>query len=199
VTLITTGEGGLVTTEDDEYARLLRAFRTHGIVREDLNPGPFEGSWYYEMRHLGFNYRITDIQCALGMSQLARLPEWVATAQRAGRALPGGPGRRGTDRPAAGRAGWLAPRVPPVRIRVLAGAEARLRTFEALRAAGIGVQVHYIPVYRLPYYRDTLGLPLDQCPATEEYYAGAITLPLFPAMTDDDVDRVVDELGRCLP
>jgi perosamine synthetase len=199
VKLMTTGEGGLVTTEDDGYAQLLRAFRTHGIVREGLEPGPSDGPWYYEMQHLGFNYRITDIQCALGMSQLARFPEWVerrnALAERYREALAG------EDRIA------LPPAAPAGSrhayhlfvVRVLAGAEARLRTFEALRAAGIGVQVHYIPVYRLPYYRDTLGVPQDECPATEEYYAGAITLPLFPAMSDDDVDRVVDELGRCLP
>jgi perosamine synthetase len=199
VKLLTTGEGGLVTTEDDEYARLLRAFRTHGIVREDLDPGPFEGSWYYEMRHLGFNYRITDIQCALGMSQLARFPEWLerrnALAARYREALAG---EERIALPPAAPAGSRHAYHLFV-IRVLAGAEARLRTFEALRAAGIGVQVHYIPVYRLPYYRDTLGVPQDRCPAAEEYYAGAITLPLFPAMTEDDIDRVVDELGRCLP
>jgi len=199
VKLMTTGEGGLVTTEDDEYASRLRAFRTHGIVREDLQPGPFEGGWYYEMRQLGFNYRITDVQCALGMSQLTRVPEWIerrnALADRYRAALAG------EDRIA------LPPAAPAGSrhayhlfvIRVLAGAEARLRTFEALRAAGIGVQVHYIPVYRLPYYRDTLGMPQDECPATEEYYAGAITLPLFPSMADEDVDRVVEELGRSLP
>lgn len=199
VKLMTTGEGGLVTTEDDEYASRLRAFRTHGIVREDLQPGPFEGGWYYEMRQLGFNYRITDVQCALGMSQLTRVPEWIerrnSLADRYRAALAG------EDRIA------LPPAAPAGSrhayhlfvIRVLAGAEARLRTFEALRAAGIGVQVHYIPVYRLPYYRDTLGMPQDECPATEEYYAGAITLPLFPSMADEDVDRVVEELGRSLP
>jgi perosamine synthetase len=199
VKLMTTGEGGVVTTEDDELARSLRAFRTHGIVREDLNPGPLDGGWYHEMRDLGFNYRITDIQCALGTSQLTRLPDWVerrnALAERYRAALAD------EDRII------LPPAAPPnwrhgyhlFVIQVRDGAEARLRTFEALRAAGIGVQVHFIPTYRMPYYRDTLGVPQDQCPAAEEYYAGAITLPLFPAMTDDDVDRVVEELGRCLP
>ena len=84
-------------------------------------------------------------------------------------------------------------------IRVLGGPAARLDTFNALRAAGIGVQVHYIPIYRLPYYRDELAYPQDECPATEEYYAGAISLPIFPGMADDDVDRVVSTLIEVLP
>ena len=84
-------------------------------------------------------------------------------------------------------------------IRVRAGAEARLAAFTSLRESGIGVQVHYIPVYRLPYYRDTLGYAQDDCPATEEYYAGAISLPVFPAMEDEDVERVVGVLRSALP
>lgn len=199
VKLMTTGEGGLVTTEDERYAGRLRAFRTHGIVREDIQPGPFDGAWYYEMRDLGFNYRITDVQCALGMSQLGRMPEWVERrnelAARYREALAGDE-RIGLP-PAAPAGSRHAYHLFVVHVR--AGAQARLQTFEALRAAGIGVQVHYIPVYSLPYYRDTLGMPQDECPAADAYYAGAITLPLFPSMTDDDVDRVVEELDRCLP
>jgi UDP-4-amino-4,6-dideoxy-N-acetyl-beta-L-altrosamine transaminase len=199
VKLMTTGEGGMVTTENDGFAARMRAFRTHGIVRENVSPGPYEGGWYYEMQELGFNYRITDVQCALGMSQLERIRPWIqrrnALAARY-RELLAGDERIGL--PPAAPEGWRHAYHLFV-IHVRAGAEARLRTFEALRAAGIGVQVHYIPVYRLPYYRDVLGVPQDECPATERYYEGAITLPLFPAMTDDDIDRVVEELGRCLP
>ena len=198
VKVVTTGEGGAVTTEDPELARRLRLFRTHGITREGISPGRTDGGWYYEMQELGFNYRITDFQCALGVSQLRRLDGWIerrnAIAARY-RELLAGESR--IDLPPAAPAGSLhAHHLFPIRVR--AGAEARLRAFEALRGAGIGVQVHYIPVYRLPYYRDTLGYPQDACPHAEELYAGLISLPMFPAMEDADVERVVSELGRAL-
>lgn len=199
VKTMTTGEGGLVTTEDDELARRLRLFRTHGITREGIRPSPTEGSWYYEMQELGFNYRITDFQCALGLSQLGRVDGWVEERNRIAEAY-----RQllvGEERIA------LPPRAPTGSlhgyhlfvVRVLGGPEARLTAFEGLRAAGIGVQVHYIPIYRLPYYRDTLGYPQDACPAAEDYYAGAISLPIFPGMTSADIERVVTELQEVLP
>jgi perosamine synthetase len=199
VKAITTGEGGAVATEDDELARRLRLFRTHGITKEGTAPSPTDGGWYYEMQVLGFNYRITDFQCALGLSQLARLDDSI----------------KARNELAARYRELLAdePRValPPATqssdvhgyhlfvVRILAGAEARLAVFDALRRAGIGVQVHYIPIYRLPYYRDVLGYPQDTCPAADEYYAGAISLPVFPALTDSDLERVVTELREALP
>ena len=199
VKAMTTGEGGLVTTDDDELARRLALFRTHGITKEDIRPSRHEGSWYYEMQVLGFNYRITDFQCALGLSQLRHLDGWVAARNRIAalyREL------------LADEERVALPPAPPTGalhayhlfvVKVLAGAAARLAVFEALRAAGIGVQVHYIPVYRLPYYRDVLGYPQDACPAAEDYYAGALSLPIFPAMTEADVERVVTELRAALP
>lgn len=195
---LTTGEGGLATTEDDELAARMRRFRTHGIEREDVSPSPLEGGWYMEMQDLGFNYRITDFQCALGRSQLGRLDHWVqqrnAIARRYRERLAG---EERIDLPPEAAAGSLHGHHLFV-IGVRAGAEARLRVFEGLRAAGIGVQVHYIPVYRMPYYRDTLGVPQDACPHAEAYYERAISLPMFPAMTDADVDRVATELERLL-
>ncbi len=198
VKAMTTGEGGIVATEDDRLAERLRSFRTHGIAREQLQPSADEGSWYYEVRELGFNYRLTDFQCALGLSQLDRLDDWIAARNEI--------------------AGWyrellaeesriaLPPSAPDGSlhayhlfvVRVLAGAAARREVFEGLRAAGIGVQVHYIPIYRFPYYRDTLGYPQDACPRAEEYYAGAISLPIYPALSRADVERVVAELTRLL-
>jgi perosamine synthetase len=198
VKAMTTGEGGAVATESAELAERLRLFRTHGITREDISPGPTDGGWYYEMHALGFNYRITDFQCALGASQLGRLDGWV--------------GRRNEiaalyrERLAGEERIELPPDAPegslhgyhlfPVRVR--AGAEGRLAAFEALRGAGIGVQVHYIPVYRLPYYRDTLGYPQDECPEAERLYSGLISLPMYPGMAESDLDRVVRELGEAL-
>lgn len=195
---LTTGEGGVATTEDDELAARMRRFRTHGMEREDVSPSPLDGGWYMEMQDLGFNYRITDFQCALGRSQLARLDGWVqrrnAIAARYRELLAG------EDRLE------LPPEAPEGSLHgyhlfvigVRAGAEARLRVFEGLRAAGIGVQVHYIPVYRFPYYRDTVGAAQDTCPNAEAYYASAISLPMFPGMEDADLDRVIEELRALL-
>jgi perosamine synthetase len=199
VKAMTTGEGGAVATEDDEFARRLRVFRTHGITKERTNPSATEGDWYYEMQVLGFNYRITDFQCALGLNQLTRLDASIERRNRI------------AERYRELLADEQRIALPPTAlasdlhgyhlfvVRILAGAEARLSVFDAMRRAGIGVQVHYIPIYRLPYYRDVLGFAQDECPATEEYYAGAVSLPIFPAMTDADVARVVTELQEALP
>jgi perosamine synthetase len=199
VKVMTTGEGGAVTTEDPELARQLRLFRTHGITREGIAPGPADGDWYYEMQALGFNYRITDVQCALGLSQLERLDGWVARRNEVAaryRELLAGDDR--VELPPSAPEGSLhGYHLFPIRVR--AGAEARRTAFDALRGAGIGVQVHYIPVYRFPYYRDLLGYPQDACPNAERLYSGLISLPMFPAMRDADIDRVVHELRRALP
>jgi dTDP-4-amino-4,6-dideoxygalactose transaminase len=198
VKAITTGEGGLVATEDDELARRLRVFRTHGITKEGVSPSETEGSWFYEMQELGFNYRITDFQCALGLSQLSRLDDRIARRNELAlryRELLAGEER--IDLPPEAPNEWLHAYHLFV-VRIHGGAELRLSVFEGLRAAGIGVQVHYIPIYRLPYYRDVLGVPQDECTAAEEYYAGAISVPLFPGMSDEDVDFVVSELRALL-
>jgi UDP-4-amino-4,6-dideoxy-N-acetyl-beta-L-altrosamine transaminase len=196
---MTTGEGGLVTTASAELAGRASMFRTHGIVREDISPGPDDGAWYYEMQALGFNYRITDVQCALGLSQLGRLDGWVARrnelADRYRQLLAG---EQRIELPPAAPAGSLhGYHLFPIRVRD--GAAARKRAFESLRAAEIGVQVHYIPVYRLPYWRDTVGAPQDACPHAEQLYSGLISLPMFPAMADSDVERVVTALDAALP
>lgn len=195
---MTTGEGGMVTTESDELAERLRLFRTHGITKAGTKPSATEGGWYYEMQELGFNYRITDFQCALGLSQLGRVDGWVTRRNELAaryRELLAGEERIALP-PAAADGDRHGHHL--FIIRVLESAEKRHEVFERLRERGIGVQVHYIPVYRLPYYRDVLAVPQDECPATEEYYAGAITLPLFPAMHDEDVARVVRELQAAL-
>jgi len=198
VKAITTGEGGAVSTENDELAERLRLFRTHGIAKDGVTGSETEGAWYYEMQALGFNYRITDFQCALGLSQLQRLDEYIAARNRvAGRYRELLSGEEQVALPPGAQDGDVHGYHLFV-IRVLRGPEARLQTFNALRAAGIGVQVHYIPIYRLPYYRDALGYPQDDCPGAEEYYAGAISLPMFPGMTERDVDRVVSTLREVL-
>jgi len=199
VKAMTTGEGGMVTTENDRLAARLRSFRTHGIARDDLTPSAEEGSWYYEVRELGFNYRLTDFQCALGLSQLERLDEWIAARNEVAdwyRELLAEETRIALPPPAP--AGSLHAYHLFV-VRVLAGTAVRREVFEGLRAVGIGVQVHYIPIYRFPYFRDTLGYPQDTFPHAEQYYASAISLPMYPALSRDDVERVVSELTRLLP
>jgi perosamine synthetase len=199
VKTMTTGEGGVATTEDAELAHRLRTFRTHGIVRgEATRPGEHDGAWWYEMQALGFNYRITDFQCALGLSQLPKVEAWVVRrneiAQRYRDALAGDE-RLGLP-PAAPEGSRHGYHLFVVHVR--GGAARRRRIFEGLRAAGIGVQVHYIPLYKMPFYRDTYNLSCEAHPHAEHYYAGAISLPMFPGLTDVDVDRVVGELGRLL-
>jgi perosamine synthetase len=151
-----------------------------------------------EMQDLGFNYRITDFQCALGLSQLGRLDGWVSRRNEIAklyRAALGDDERIGLP-PEAAPGDLHGHHLFVVHVR--SGAEARLRVFNGLRERGIGVQVHYIPTYRFPYYRDTLGYPQDACPEAERYYAGAVSLPMFPAMADGDVERVAHALWEAL-
>jgi UDP-4-amino-4,6-dideoxy-N-acetyl-beta-L-altrosamine transaminase len=190
VKAITTAEGGAVTTNDEKLADRLRTFRTHGIVRK-----PEHGDWYYEIDELGFNYRITDLQAALGTSQLERLGSFVSMRNALARRyrelladiadveLP-------PDAPAGfGHAYHLfVVRVP---------AERRRDVFDHMRAAGVGVQVHYVPIYRHPIYAD-LGVSAAEYPETERAYAGMLSLPLFPALTKRDQDYVVETLTRAL-
>lgn len=198
VKIVTTAEGGLVTTESDELARKLKLLRSHGMTREasDLE-GASEGPWYYEQIALGFNYRMTDVQAALGLSQMKRL-EQMATARvaRANRYdtlladLPVKLPLRFADR----RSAWhlYAIEIDPVRT----GAT-RAAVFHSLRDAGVGVNVHYIPIHTQPYYR-RLGFKPGDFPAAEQYYAQAISLPMFPAMTDAQQDHVVQVLRQAL-
>lgn len=194
---ITTAEGGAVTTNDPDLAARMRRFRHHGMVRDQpLLEAPDEGAWYHEMHDLGFNYRITDVQCALGISQLRKLDRFVAArTEIAGVYSERLAGLGSVIRPAAA--------TPPARhayhlytIRVPAAA--RRRVFDALRDAGIGANVHYLPIYRHPWYRKTYGYEPGLCPNAEAYYAQTISIPIFPGMTPADVERVARCLERAL-
>lgn len=199
VKAMTTGEGGVATTEDDDLAERLRTFRTHGIRRGAATaPGEHDGAWWYELQELGVNYRITDLQCALGLSQLTRLEGWIERRNALAslyRERLAGEGRIALP-PAAPPGSRHAYHLFPI---VLAGgAPARRAVFDGLRAAGIGVQVHYIPLHRMPYYRDVWHVPQDAGPHADAYYAGALSLPMFPGLDEAGVDRVVAELTRLL-
>lgn len=195
VKAITSGEGGVVTTRDGELATRLRAFRTHGIVGAAAPEAESahwwqQGRWYYEQRELGFNYRLTDIQSALGRSQLGKLERFVARRNELAaryRELLGGIEQLELP-PAAAPGERHAHHLFVVRHR--AGAAARLRLYDGLRERGIHAQVHYLPVYLHPWYRRTYGYCEGLCPEAERYYAGCLSLPCFPALSDREQEQV---------
>jgi UDP-4-amino-4,6-dideoxy-N-acetyl-beta-L-altrosamine transaminase len=190
---ITTGEGGAVLCDDAAIHRSVSVLRTHGVVKDPSQQGRDEGPWYYEMQALGFNYRITDIQCALGTSQLVRLDAFLARrrwiASRYDEAFDGLAGLVLPGRRLGAESAWHL-----YILRVL-DADRRRPFFEALHGAGLGVQVHYIPVYRHPYYVE-LGYRAGLCPAAEDFYARAVSIPIYPGMSDGDVARVIETVTR---
>lgn len=184
------GEGGAVVTDDPVLYKRLRTFRTHGMAHDpDEYVRESEGPWYHEQQALGFNYRITDMQCALGVSQLAKLDRFIARRREIACAYDEGLGDLSLVRTPEVRAevesAWHI-----YVVRLTGSAPPRRAVFEELRARGIGVQVHYLPVYRHPYYQ-SLGFERGLCPHAEDVYERSLTIPLFPAMTDADVERVV--------
>lgn len=198
VKVVTTAEGGLVTTRDAALARTLRLLRSHGMTRETAEmERTSDGDWYYEQQSLGFNYRMTDLQAALGTAQLARLDamhaQRVALADRYDALLADLPLRLPARRPDRLSAWHLY----AVEIDPGATAASRLLVFQAMRAAGIGVNVHYIPIHTQPYY-SRLGFRRGQFPCAERYYEHALSLPLFPRLTHAQQDTVVATLRRAL-
>lgn len=204
VKIITTGEGGMVTTPDAALARRLQLLRSHGITRERAEmqlADESTGAWAYEQQQLGFNYRLTDIQAALGCSQLARLDALQAArehlAHRYDRLLADLPLRLPARAPGPGtlaRSSWHL-----YAVEIVPGPDVadRATVFARLREAGIGVNVHYTPIPLQPYYR-ALGFGPGQFPAAEAYAAQALSLPLHPRLSEAQQDRVVAELRRAL-
>jgi perosamine synthetase len=186
---MTTGEGGMVLTDDEALAAHMRRFRNHGID-SDARAREARGSWFYEMVELGYNYRVTDIQCALGLAQLARLDAFLARrraiAARYDAAFAGVDGFEplATD-PRARHAYHLY-------VVRLTGEQDRGALFALLRERGVGVNVHYVPVHMHPYYRQKFGTGPGDCPVAEAAYERILTLPLYPGMSDRDVTTVIE-------
>lgn len=198
VKIVTTGEGGVAMTDDEEIAAKLRLLRSHGVTRDPAQiERQDEGGWYYEQVTLGYNYRMTDLQAALGLSQLERLPELWAARERLSRRY---------DEKLAGLPLFTPPRADdkqsahhlyPIEIDPARSNVSRRALFDALREDGIGANVHYIPIHLQPDYR-RLGFAPGAFPAAEEYYRRAVTIPLYPALTDAHQDRVIESLSRTL-
>jgi len=184
---MTTGEGGAITTQSQELADRLRLLRGHGITRDPQLLGKNDGGWYYEMQELGINARLTDLQAALGMHQLKQLPGWkeqrLQLVRRYGEKLAGIEGLN------------IVTRVQPDDRNcyhlMIIRSDRRRQLYDHLHSQGILAQVHYIPVHLQPYYQKTFGFAAGDFPHTEKYYDEALSLPLFPALTKEEQDRVV--------
>lgn len=196
VKTMTTGEGGLAVTGDSALAERMRQLRSHGIVRTEMTRD--DGPWYYEQQALGFNYRMTDILAALGVSQLSRLDSFVKARHRIANTYHS----RLKDLPLklpvvadASRTSGLHLYV--VRLDLERVNRTHREVFESLRERGVGVNLHYIPIHLQPYYAQ-LGFNRGDFPNAEAWYGEAITLPMYPGLTDEDIDAVVSALEASL-
>jgi UDP-4-amino-4,6-dideoxy-N-acetyl-beta-L-altrosamine transaminase len=190
---ITTGEGGAVLTDDPDWGERAAAFRNHGIVRDASRLRRHDGSWYYEVQTLGLNYRLPDVLCALGLSQLRKLDRFLTRRREIARRYTRAFEELGqVEVPVVlhgASPGW---HLYVLRVRE---ASRRRALFDRLRAAGLGVQLHYTPVHLHPLFQD-LGYRSGLCPRAEAFAARAISIPLFPRMTNEEVDRVIDDVIR---
>lgn len=189
---VTTGEGGVIVTDNEHYYRKLIQFRSHGMTKDPDELLKDEGPWYYEMQSLGYNYRMTDMQAALGASQMNKLDSFVhrrrEIVEKYNEAFADLPGLILPYQHPNAHSSWhlYVTRWLPEYFDAT-----RKDIFEDLRDLNIGVHVHYIPVYLQPYYQE-LGYAKGLCPIAEQYYSTAITLPMFPKMTDQDIDDVIN-------
>jgi dTDP-4-amino-4,6-dideoxygalactose transaminase len=192
---ITTGEGGMITTQDDGLAERLRLLSLHGISKDAWNRYGERGSWYYEVVEPGFKANMTDIQAALGIHQLKRLGEFIQRRRAiAGRYESTFAGvselRLPADLPGRPHTFHLY----PAQLALECLSIGRAEFIEQLRGANIGASVHFIPLHRHPFYRDTFGYRPEQFPIAERIYSGLVSLPLYPRMTDADVDYVAGKV-----
>jgi UDP-4-amino-4,6-dideoxy-N-acetyl-beta-L-altrosamine transaminase len=196
VKAMTTAEGGMITTHDDELAGRTRRFRNHGVTTDHFQRDQ-QASWYYEMVELGFNYRLSDVQCALGKSQLKKLADWILRRREIARRYDEAFAEIPEIEPLGKLSGAeSAYHLYVIRLRTSALIAERAPIFAALRAEGIGVNVHYVPVNLHPFYRSQFGTGPGLCPRTEAAYEAILSLPIFPAMNNDDVDDVVTAVTK---
>lgn len=186
---ITTGEGGMAVTGDAHFAARMRAFRGHGITTT-ASQREKSGAWFYEMTELGYNYRITDLQCALGSSQIKKLDGWTEKRNTLARHYDAAFAAQDKVRPLR-----CAPEINHAYHLYVVRVPERDRLFRSLRNGGIGANIHYIPVYLHPYYQ-TLGYRQGLCPMAEAAYTEILTLPLWPRMTEKDIALISKKMGE---
>lgn len=191
---ITTGEGGMVVTDDAIFMERMKNFRNHGIT-SDFRAREEHGTWHYEMKDLGYNYRITDIQCALGVSQMKKLPAFLSRRREIAGIYDDAFKNSEEITPLAVRGKVRhAYHLYVIRIK---GTE-RSKVFKVLREQGIGVNVHYIPVHLHPFYNQRFGTGPGLCPVAENAYEEIISLPMFPGMSDLDIDKVITAIKNAV-
>jgi len=195
---ITSGEGGIITTNDKEFYEKLLSFRSHGITRDREQLIENHGPWYYEMQFLGYNYRLTDIQAALGTSQLKKIDMFIDLRRKYvdmyNQAFKQVDEIVTPYQDENGNSSW---HLYIIQLKLDKITVSRKVIFEELQKQNIGVNVHYIPVHLQPYYQN-LGYEKGSCPNAEKLYEGIITLPLFPAMSEEDVTDVIDAVIRTI-
>lgn len=199
VKIITSAEGGAVVTNDETLAKHMRLLRSHGITSnsDDMHRRPPNEIWNYQQIELGFNYRMTEMQAALGLSQMNRLDSFVkmrhSIAQRYDHELSGLPIKVPSQHPD----NYSAYHLYPIRLEQGECTKTQQQVYRALQATGINCNLHYIPIYRQPYY-EAMGFKPDYCPEAEQYYKEALSIPLYPALTDVDQTRIIHALYKAL-
>ena len=195
---IATGEGGMITTDNLQLAERMRRFRNHGINTDHLQREK-QGAWFYEMVDLGYNYRITDFQCALGFSQLKKLPRFLEKRRKVAKCYDQGLGKLAEISPLAVNPDVLhAYHLYVIRLHFTGPDTDRNAVYQTLRQKGIGVNVHYIPVHLHPYYQNQFGTKPGLCPVAESAYEQILSLPMFASISDEQIRKVIGALNETI-
>lgn len=199
VKIITTCEGGMALTNNPELADRMTRYRSHGITGDasKMHPRRSDEIWNYQQIALGFNYRMTDVQAALGLSQMTRLDEFVRQRQAIARHYDLALAGLSLTTPWQHADSYSSYHLYPIRLKLVEGQQTQRRAYDALHAQGILVNLHYIPVYRQPYY-EAMGFKEGYCPQAEQYFREALSIPMYPAMSDAQVDEVTRRLRETL-
>jgi dTDP-4-amino-4,6-dideoxygalactose transaminase len=197
VKIITTGEGGMALTNDSELASAMQRLRSHGITSdiEKMRARPLDEIWNYQQIELGFNYRMTDIQAALGVSQLVRLDEIVMKRQEIAKRYNDELSGLALKLPFQSPRSCSSYHLYPIRIKLSESGLTQREVYDSLQSADINVNLHYIPVYRQPYY-EALGFESGYCPEAEKYHREALSIPMYPSLTFSDHSKVIHSLQK---